>query len=88
MVPFNPYLGPPMPGYPPLMQLPQGGIVNAPNQVPSRSEAIIPSDTNTVAGFQRQGQNLQSVEMSKIEVPSGTSLKDSDKGVLKFIGPY
>ena len=77
-----------MPSYPPLMQFPQGGFVNAPNQVPSRSEAIIPSDVNTAAGFQRQGQDLQSVEMSKIEVPSGNSLKDSNEGVFKFIGPY
>lgn len=77
MAPFNLYLGPPIPGYPPLMQLPQGGIVNVPNQMQSRSEATIPSNMNTVAGF----QNARTRHIASRNVQIGSPIRYQYKGL-------
>ncbi|KIM39432.1 hypothetical protein M413DRAFT_415326 [Hebeloma cylindrosporum] len=73
---FNPYLGPPILGYPPIMQFPHGGL---PNQVQSQSTAVIPSNMSTVTGFQPQGQELKPAEKPKNEVPLQTGLQVAEK---------
>ena len=87
MVLFNPYFGPAISGYPPMMQFPSNEILNTPNHVGSGAEN--PLNVKAAAEFERRGQDFTSgpgqtsPSQEQEQVPNIRNAEKASEGVYK-----